>query len=187
MNAGRSIDHVRRLGRLVSSPGDAWLLTRMLGWSLVLPVLKRLLPLPSLVRLLHSEAGVRQRDPRREESVAALSEWVFRSRPRRSRDNCLDRALLTYRYLSRAAAEPTIVVGVAKGGGPEHSGFAGHAWVTVDGSPVHDDPERLEGFARLATFAADGRSISTEATIPSVEPREAQPRRSTPPPAAPPH
>jgi hypothetical protein len=172
------IAHIRRLGRLVSSPQEAWLVVRMLGWSLVLPLLKRALPLPRLVELLQADARVDQRNPRREERLSALSEWVFRARPRRSRDNCLDRALVTYRYLGRAGASPTIVVGIAR-----QDSIAGHVWVTVDGKPIHDDPEGIGGFASVAAFAPDGRAISTEAATLSVEPLEALPRRATPPPA----
>jgi hypothetical protein len=180
------VTHIRRLVHLVSSPHEAWLLARMLGWSLVLPLLKRAVPLPRLVGLMHSVVREEPRDPRHEQRVAALAEWVFRSRPRRSRDNCLDRALVAYRYLGRAGAEPTIVVGVARGEPPAPDAIAGHVWVTVDGKPVHDDRERLAGFATLAAFSADGRLISTEATTPIVEQLEGRPRTATPPPAAPP-
>jgi hypothetical protein len=182
----RVVAHVHRLGQLVASPGDMWLLVRMLGWSLVLPLLKRTVPLPGLVLMLHSGASVTARDPAREEAVADISEWVFRSRPRKTRDNCLERALVTYRYLCRAGAEPTIVVGMAKRDQLGRAQLAGHVWVTVDGRPVHDDPQRMEGFAALAAFAADGRMLSTEATIQSVERLEGRPKTAKRPPAAPP-
>lgn len=146
------VAHVRRLRATVSSFADVWLLARMLGWSLVLPVLKRLVALPRLVALLHRDPGVPQRDPRREEVVAELSAWAFRSRPAESRDNCLDRSLVAYRYLGRAGAMPSLVVGIARG-----EPVSGHVWVTVDGHPVHDDPERVAAFSVITAFGADGR------------------------------
>ena len=151
----KAVAHLRRLPQLVSTPQDLGLLARMLGWSLVLPVLKRTLPLPRLVALVQSGTRLDRRDPSQERKLSALSEWVFRSRPRRSRDNCLDRALVTYRYLGRAGANPTMVVGVAKDEASSRAGVIGHVWVTVDGSPVHDDDERLAGFVTLAVFSAN--------------------------------
>lgn len=156
----KAVAHLRRLRQLVSTPQDVWLLARMFGWSLVLPLLKRMLPLPRLVALLQSGTQLDQRDPRQEEKLSALSEWVFRSRPRRSRDNCLDRALVTYRYLGRAGANPTMVVGVAKDDASSRTGVIGHVWVAVDGSPVHDDDERLAGFVTLAVFGANEGVVS---------------------------
>lgn len=181
----RVLAHVRALGGAVSSPTAAWLLVRMLAWSLVLPVLKRALPLPTLVALVHRDARGEQRDPLGEQRVVSLSEWVFRSRPRSSRDNCLERALVTYRYLGRAGAEPTLVVGIARDEG-ERKGLAGHVWVTVDGTPVHDDAERVAHFAAVVAFSAAGRAISTGAANPIVESRAGRPRTGTPPPEAPP-
>lgn len=180
MNA---LAHVRRLARIVSSPRDASLLVRMLAWSFSLPLLKRALPLPRLVGLMHSDTQADLRDGRREERIAALSEWVFRSRPRRSRDNCLDRALVAYRYLGGAGAEPTIVVGVAR---DSTAGIAGHVWVTVDGDPIHDDLATLADFATLTAFGADGRPVSTGAETQTDGPPATRSRKAPPPPAAPP-
>lgn len=174
------VAHLRRLGKLVSSPHDAWLLARMLGWSLVLPLLKRVLPLPRLVGVMRSD---RRSGEGADAKVAALSEWAFRSRPRRSRDNCLDRALVAYRYLGRAGAEPTLVVGVAK---DATDAIAGHVWVTVDGDPVHDAPEDLAGFTELTAFGPDGCVLSTGAASRTAEPSAARTQRATQPPAAPP-
>jgi hypothetical protein len=185
MRVARVIAHVRALEGAVSSPAAAWLLLRMLAWSLVLPVLKRALPLPRLVALVHRDACGEPCDPLGEQRVVSLSEWVFRSRPRSSRDNCLERALVTYRYLGCAGAKPTLVVGMARDEG-EGRELAGHVWVTVDGTPVHDDAERIARFASVVAFSADGRAISTGAATPNVESRAGRPRTATPPPEAPP-
>ena len=85
--------------------------------------------------------------------IIALSAALTRLRPRR-RSNCLERSLLAYRFLSRAGADPRLVVGVGNVDGK----MAGHAWVTVNGVPVHEPAETVDRFALLIEFGRDGRS-----------------------------
>jgi hypothetical protein len=154
---GRIRRHASRLRSSVSTPSDAWLLARVLGWSLVLPIAKRALPLPRLLRLMRSRKRTTQRDPEREAAIVSLAAWVFKTRPPGARDNCLERGLVAYRYLSRAGACPELVIGVAKG----LEGVHGHAWVTVDGRPVHDLPATLAGFEPILVVKSDGTLTGT--------------------------
>ena len=131
------------------SPRDTWLLVRMFAWSLVLPALKFLLPLPRLVRLAASPR-TRARDARAEHAVAEHAARVYR---RRRDDNCLERSLVTYRYLGRAGAEPRLVVGVR---GVDRFG---HVWVTTDGAPVHDAPAFVAELEPLLEFDAGGTRV----------------------------
>jgi hypothetical protein len=124
----------------------------MLAWSAVLPLAKVAIPLPKLVRLMRPRNARRRRDRARESTIAGLAGWVFKTRPPGSRDNCLERALVTYRYLSRAGAEPELVVGIA---GPREAS-RGHAWVRVDGHAVHDEPAALRPYAELVVFRSNG-------------------------------
>ena len=149
---GRFGRHAARLRSSVSAPADAWLLARVVGWSLVLPFAKRLLPLPRLVRLMRSRPRPAERDPGREATITSLVDWVFKTRPAGSPDNCLERSLVAYRYLSRAGLGPTLVIGIAKASSATH----GHVWVTVDGRPVHDSPALLATFEPVAAFGSDG-------------------------------
>jgi hypothetical protein len=142
---------------LVSTPSDAWLLARIFGWSLVLPIAKRTLPFPRLVGLMRPRRCIRQRDPQREAMIVSLAAWVFKSRPPGTRDNCLERGLIAYRYLSRAGACPDLVVGVAKG----MEGVHGHVWVLVDGRAVHDSHAKLAGFEPILVVKSDGTLIGT--------------------------
>jgi hypothetical protein len=147
-----------RLRSSVSTPSDAWLLARIFGWSLVLPIAKRTVPLPRLVRLMGSRSErTAQRDLEREAAIASLAAWVFKTRPPSARDNCLERGLVAYRYLSRAGASPELVVGVAK----EMQGVHGHVWVTVDGRAVHDSPSTLADFEPIFVVKSDGTLIGT--------------------------
>jgi hypothetical protein len=136
----------------VSAPADVWLLARVLAWSFVLPVAKRMLPLPRLVRLMWSRPRSSQGDRFREDTITALVTWVFKTRPPGSRDNCLERSLVAYRYLSRAGLAPSLVIGIEKAPSVTH----GHVWVTVEGRPVHDSPEVLARFEPVAAFGSDG-------------------------------
>ena len=141
----------------MSTPSDGWLLARVFGWSLVLPIAKRTLPLPRLVRLMRPRKRNAQRDPEREAAIVSLAAWVFKTRPPGARDNCLERGLVAYRYLSRAGAGPELVIGVAKG----IEGVHGHVWVMVDGQAVHDSPATLAGFEPILVVKSDGTLIGT--------------------------
>jgi hypothetical protein len=152
---GRIRRHASTLRKSVSTPSDAWLLAKVLGWSVVLPIAKRTLPLPRLVRLMRARKYAAQRDPEREAAIASIVAWVFKTRPPGARDNCFERSLVAYRYLSRAGASPGLVVGIAKGTAGAH----GHVWVTVDGRAVHDSPATLAGFEPVVAFASDGTLI----------------------------
>jgi hypothetical protein len=157
---GRIRRHVSRLRNSVSTPSDAWLLARMFGWSIVLPIVKRTLPFPRLVRLMRPRKQTIQRDFEREAAITSLAAWVFKTRPPGARDNCLERSLIAYRYLSNAGAEPQLVMGVAK----SMEGLHGHVWVMVDGRPVYDSPTTLERFETILVFRSDGALIIDRAS-----------------------
>jgi hypothetical protein len=130
----------------------------MLGWSVVLPIAKRAIPFPRLVHLMRPRKHTSRRDPKREAAITSLAAWVFKTRPPGARDNCLERGLVAYRYLSHAGADPHLVMGVAKSMGGVH----GHVWVMVDGRPVYDSPTTLERFEKMLVFASDGALIRVD-------------------------
>ena len=130
-----------------------WLVVRMAAWAAVLPLLKFALPLPRLVRLLSSE-GSRRREPQRERRVAELAQLVYRSDRPGFADNCLERSLVTYRYLGRLGAEPSLTVAVAK----EGNDVIGHVWVSVGGAPVQDAPDFVAQYVPVVTFGPNGKT-----------------------------
>lgn len=136
----------------IANPHELWVLFRMAGWALVLPVLKRLLPLPALARLMWTPPKAHWRDPRRETRIAVLARRLYRSGLVARDDNCLERSLLTYRFLSRLNADPRLVAGVRTG----EEGVLGHVWVTLDGEPVGESPIMLGEYAPFAVFGAGG-------------------------------
>lgn len=160
--------HLEALRGLVSTPADAFLLARMLGWWAALPLLKRAVPLQRLVRFARLDPRRSTRNLEREAKVAALAEWLFKVRPRRARDNCLERSLVAYRFLGRLNAQPELIVGV----GSEDETVVGHVWVTVDGRPVHDQPASLDAYEAVVVFGSDGRrSELRERTAASADPQ----------------
>jgi hypothetical protein len=123
----------------------------MVGWSLALPILKHMLPTGRLAGVLWTPS----RPPRsesRERAVVAASARLTRLRPG-LRANCLERSLLAYRFLARAGADPRLVLGV----GTLDGAVVGHAWVTLDGDPVHESREAVSGFTPLVEFGEAGR------------------------------
>jgi hypothetical protein len=124
----------------------------MFAWAAALPLLKFALPLPRLVRLLSDRReGARRRE--REARVAELASLLYRSSRAGLRDNCLERSLVTYRYLGRLGANPSLVVAVAK----SNRSVIGHVWVSVDGTPVHDAPEFVARYVPILHFDPNGR------------------------------
>jgi hypothetical protein len=142
-----------RAFELLGSPRDTWLITRMAAWAAALPLLKFALPLPRLVQLLSSSES-RQRKPARERRVSELAQLLYRSHRTSLADNCLERSLVTYRYLGRLGARPSLTVAVGKDG----DSVIGHVWVSVDGAPVQDSPDVLAQYVPVITFGPNGRT-----------------------------
>lgn len=143
----KPVSRVRDLAGLLASPADSWLALRTIGWICILPLLKRTVPLPRLVRLMWLSPHSVERNVERERRTIRIVGRLSRA----SGGNCLERSLIVYRYLARAGADPRLVVGISKPGE-----FLGHVWVTVDGRPMLESPESLRGYTELVTFRAGG-------------------------------
>jgi len=123
----------------------------MLAWRVVLPVLKGVLPLGTLARVMSGGHGGRPE----EESVIRLASWIYGSRPLTGGDNCLERSLLLYRYLSRSNPETRLVVGFRDG----DRALEGHAWVAVGDRPLGADTDELKPFAPVVSFGPEGSLV----------------------------
>lgn len=113
--------------------------------------LKYVLPLPVLVRWTWREPRG-DRNPDAERQVIGRAIWVRRLLGDTDRD-CLQRSLLLYRELSRAGADPTLMVGFAKAGGR----VRGHAWVVANGTAVAETPPEAANFVPALSFGRRGR------------------------------
>ena len=141
-----------RFRSVVRSPSDAWLLARMLGWAATLPVAKRRVP---LIDLVERAAPARNDHPARNAELAiALARWVYRVPV--FRDNCLEKSLLTFHYLPTGERGYRLVLGFR---GFDRKAPPGHAWLTVDGVPVHDTTESLADLTPLVSFDESGRRL----------------------------
>jgi hypothetical protein len=138
----------------VRSPGEGWLVARMLVWRLLLPALKRLLPLSALVRLMGSG---RRSHPPQEAKVIELAVWLYGPRALSEGDNCLERSLLLYRYLPRVDARTRLMVGFRS----NERGVEGHAWVALDERRLGAVPDEDGEFEPLLEFGPDGRAADS--------------------------
>jgi hypothetical protein len=140
------------LHKFVRSPSDALLVVRLLAWRVALAVLKRTVPIETLVRWMAAPGRSPAGDSRR---IVELVDWAYA--PRRSHDlgNCLDRSLVLFRFLSRNEPGTRLVLGMRRGS----SELEGHAWVIAGDRAFGETSGSADGFVTLATFAADGRRV----------------------------
>jgi hypothetical protein len=150
---------VPRLGRIakeITTPSDALLAAKSVGWALVLPVLKQLVPVKSLAGVMRLKPRIDQRSPSLERRIVTLARWSARLTRWRSGGNCLERGLIAYRYLGAAGARPTLVVGVGR---IADAPLTGHAWVLVDGRPVGETETAVAAYTPVFSFTPDGDLI----------------------------
>jgi len=153
-----------RLREVLGSPANVLLLVRLLAWAAVLPILKRTRSVTRLVTLMTPTAS-QPSSARIERNAITLSRWIYRLPfvP----ENCLERSLLAYRYLVRDRREHRLYLGIRA----DEGGYPGHAWLTVDGVPVHEPDESLEAYVPLVVFDGYGKVVSTSARAPRLSPR----------------
>jgi hypothetical protein len=136
---------------------DALLLAvRAMAWALVLPIVKHLVPIRSLVAFMRRDPVLASRDPQLEDRILAFSRWSARLVRWSAGGNCLERALIAYRYLCAAKADPVLVMGVDR---PEAGGVRGHAWVLVDGKPAGESYSSVADFTPMIAFDASGQAL----------------------------
>jgi hypothetical protein len=143
----------------LSSKGQlsaAWLLCRLAGLYTLFSILKHVLPVTTLVRWAwRAPDPIGFRDVERRAWVA-----VRTSRSLRFGDSdCLQRSLLLYHVLSRAGADPALVIGFRRGNGS----VAGHASVFVAGKPLYETAVASPPFEPALWFGARGRLLGSEA------------------------
>jgi len=154
LSATADISRLRKLGQLLCSPSDTWLTLRMTGWALLLPVAKHIVALPKLARFMWRQAEDASRAGELDR-IVRLSAVAARCLPLAGQDNCLERSLITYRYLSGVGLNPHLVVAVRTADLASH----GHAWVTVNGEPLAG--EDVSMFTPVLEIGGRGVPIST--------------------------
>jgi hypothetical protein len=126
---------------------------RLVPAYLLLGLFKHFVPLRWLARWAwRSPARPRDRGAERRLIASVLRLSQLAGLPDR---DCLQRSLLLYRVLSRAGADPTLVVGFDRLKG----GILGHAWVIVEGHTVIDSEANLLRFSPVLAFGLRGELL----------------------------
>lgn len=128
------------------------LTAELLAWRVSLPFAKRALTVQTLARIMW--AGSRSAQKPDVERIAGFlgqgGRWLVSG-------NCVERSLVLYRLLSRAGADPALVLGMR----PGTARAAGHAWVEVGGRPLAD--VETASYHRLMAIGAAGQLIDADA------------------------
>ena len=133
---------VRKTGRilsgftrkLVTRPGEAWLLLRMAWWVAVLCVTARLYSLPRALEIVAGNNNGKQPEPAatNEKELACAIDLLLSVDFLIFTPICWKRAAVLHRYLSHSGIPTRIIFGVRN----ETDGqVAGHAWLEHNGRP----------------------------------------------------
>jgi Transglutaminase-like superfamily len=120
----------------------------------VFATLKHIVPLPRLARWAWLRP-VASRDLDAEASAircaVRLRNWLGGDR-----GDCLHGSLALYSVLSRAGADPRLVVGVKRDAGA----VSGHVWVVVNGATVAEAPPTSREFTPAFEFGQRGQIVA---------------------------
>lgn len=136
MTPGLTIDRFAGLaGRLAAClRKDRRLVLRMMAWRIALPLLRRAVPVRTLVGWMSPKRSIAAGDTARQQRVDAIRYFIGYGGRVLVSTNCLERSLMLYRFLAEAGAAPRLVLGVTR----EDARVEGHAWVELDGEPLGD-------------------------------------------------
>ena len=127
-----------RAGRkIVLHPGEAFLLSRMAWWVVVLSIAARRYSLPRALEIvagrnadravITEDPGAQQRFARAIDLLLSADIWIFKP-------ICWKRAAVLHRYLARNGISTRIIFGVRND--PFDGEVTGHAWLESDGQPI---------------------------------------------------
>ena len=121
--------------KLVTRPGEAWLLLRMAWWVAVLCVTARLYSLPRALQIVagNNNTKLAVQSAANEKELARAIDLLLSVDFLIFTPICWKRAAVLHRYLSHSGIPTRIIFGVRN----ETSGkVAGHAWLEHDGKPI---------------------------------------------------
>jgi Transglutaminase-like superfamily len=153
--SSRGWRRTKRVALELVRPADSLLAARILCWAAFVRLAKYAIPLRTLVQIVSPTPREGPRDPSRERQIAIFADRASRIVRPRTRGNCLERSLVSYRYLVRAHADPRLMIGFRR----DQSGVLGHAWVLVDGQPLGDSPATLAEYQVAMSFGAGDRAL----------------------------
>lgn len=168
-NGRRLLQLLSRGGRkLVSNPGETFLIVRMALWVSVLSLLVKLQPLPRALQLVAAKSKTSSSEPREEttQRLARAIDLLLRADLLIFKPICWKRAAVLHRYLALNGITSRIVFGVRKGPKGE---IDGHAWLEADGEPILEatapNYKITYAFPSQDPFQVDLASMSAERVV----------------------
>lgn len=158
----------RAVRKVVSRPGEAWLLCRMAWWVTVLSVSARLFSLPRALAIVAGDERAvgaidRAKDPAIQDRLARAIDLLLSADVLHFKPICWKRAAVLHRYLLRNGISTRIIFGVRNESGGK---VAGHAWLEAAGEPILEStpPEYVVTyrFPSKETFDPQLASLSVE-------------------------
>lgn len=120
--------------KIVTRPGEAWLLLRMAWWVAVLSAMAQILSLPRALEIVAGKQnGGRSGAALNREELARTIDLLLSADVLVFKPICWKRAAVLHRYLSRNGTKTKIIFGVRNESGGK---FDGHAWLEADGQPI---------------------------------------------------
>ena len=123
-----------RMGRkVVTKPGEAWLLLRMAWWVVVLSAIARYYSLPRALQIVAGNQNNSSLQGKTQEELARAIDLLLSADVLMFKPICWKRAAVLHRYLLRNGIATRIIFGVRN----EADGkFDGHAWLEANGQPI---------------------------------------------------
>lgn len=119
--------------KIVSSPGEAWLLLRMAWWVVVLSVFARYYSLPRALQIVAGNQTKSSLHGKTQEELARAIDLLLSADVLMFKPICWKRAAVLHRYLLRNGIPTRIIFGVRN----ESDGKVdGHAWLESNGQPI---------------------------------------------------
>jgi hypothetical protein len=142
---------------LIARPWQRHLLTEMRRFVQQLPTALQQ-ALPDAMHQLTPSTSATMTDPHKIRQLADLAALLERRSPL---GICLRRSLVRYHFLRRADVPVTIVFGAKFSHGRHtNSTIAGHAWVTLNGTPYHEIAADYEDFTPVFTWPETSEEVA---------------------------
>ena len=128
---GRAIFGMGR--KVVTRPGEAWLLLRMAWWVAVLSAIARCYSLPRALQIVAGTQHKTYLHGKTQDELARTIDLLLSADVLMFKPICWKRAAVLHRYLLRNGIPTRIIFGVRN----EADGkFDGHAWLEANGQPI---------------------------------------------------
>ena len=130
---------------------EVWLLMLSVGLVVILPVLQRVLTLPTLVTLFGAKTMPTVLPPLEPERLLFLIRGLLHQRIGMIRPNCMKQSLVVFHFLRQWDAPVSLHFGAAKRDGA----LEGHCWVELAGQPFGEKGNPRHAFTTVYTFPMD--------------------------------